>query len=128
MAPMLKRIQFDPISADAARQRALIVALTVAMMLAVFGLRLAFSNPHDAIGYLFVLPVAFASLYLGIRWGIAAAVVAVLLIALWSVLSETPLTIWGFGARALALIPIAVLVGEVAARLRASAAASRDAE
>ncbi len=125
---MLQRIQFDPISADAARQRTQVLAITAVGLLAVFGVRFASQNPNDAIGYMFVLPVAFAALYLGVRWGIAAAVAAIALVGIWSLVTDNPVPVWGFLSRALALFPIAILVGEVANRLRTAVASSREAE
>ena len=125
---MLERIQFDPISADSARQTVPALAVTGLMLVAVFGLRFAFEDPNNAIGYLYVLPVAFASLYLGVRWGLAAAVASVSLIALWSMATDNPVPVAGYVARLAALAPIAILVGEVTTRLRAAAAASREAE
>ena len=125
---MLERLQLDPISGDAARRSTLALLVTAAMLLAVLGLRLLFENPSDAIGYLYVLPVAFASLYLGTRWGIAAAVCALGLIGLWSVSVDYSIGIWGYVSRGVALIPIALIVGEGAARLRSSADTSVEAE
>ena len=126
--PVLERIQFDPISADSARQTAPALVATGIMLIAIFGLRYAFEDPNNAIGYLYVLPVAFASLYLGVRWGLAAAIAAVGLVALWSVMTDNPVPVAGFVAWLAALAPIAILVGEVTTRLRVAAASSREAE
>ena len=125
---MLERLQFDPDSASAARTRNLAALCTVALLAAVFGLRFAVANPNDAIGYLYVLPIAFAALFLGARWGIAAGLAALVLTGVWALATDHSISGWGYAARLAAFVPIALLVGAGASRLRASAQASADAE
>jgi hypothetical protein len=87
----------------------------------VFALRLSAGTPVDAYSMLYVLPVALAATAFGQRGGIAAAMVAVALIVVWTLARVTlsPLS-WASGVGPLALL--GVLLGRSTDRaLRADA-------
>lgn len=94
-------------------------ALAVAgvMFALVFALRLAFSNPLDAISMLYLFPIALVGMTKG-RWGgVVAGLVAVGLVALWVLVTSTPLNPVGWISRALPMILMGLLIGDARTRL-----------
>jgi diguanylate cyclase (GGDEF)-like protein len=85
--------------------------LCAVLVLAVTALRLAVSNPVEAVGSLYVIPISVAATEFGWRGGVAAAIAALGLTILWAVLREVPLGVIGYAARAAAYGSVGLLVG-----------------
>ncbi|MEO8689067.1 MAG: GGDEF domain-containing protein [Solirubrobacteraceae bacterium] len=83
-----------------------------ALLLAVITLlRLAVSNPVEAVGFLYVIPVSLLASERGLRGGLIASAGAMLLTVAWVVLQDVPLGLIGYGARAVTFLGVGVLVG-----------------
>jgi PAS domain S-box-containing protein len=128
MTPVLKRLNLDPFSATATVRRGQVLVVTAALLAIVFGLRIVFEDPSDAVGALYVLPIAFIAVFLGTRWGLFTAAVSFGMLVLGVVVTSNDISVVGYLARLFFFVGSAILVGEVAAHLRAAAAASLEAE
>jgi hypothetical protein len=88
----------------------------------VFALRLSAGTPVDAYSMLYVLPVALAATAFGQRGGMAAAVVAVALIVVWTLVRDVTLSPLSWASRVGPLALLGVLLGRSTDRaLRADA-------
>jgi hypothetical protein len=88
----------------------------------VFVLRLSAGTPVEAYSMLYVLPVALAATAFGQRGGVAAAVVALALIAAWTLVQDVTLSPASWASRVGPLALLGVLLGRAADRaLRADA-------
>ena len=86
--------------------------LLCAMMLALITvLRLAVSNPIEAVGFLYVIPISLLASERGLRGGLLAAGGAILCTALWTQAQHVELGMVGYGARTLTYLGVGVLVG-----------------
>ena len=74
-------------------------------------LRLAVSNPIEAIGFLYVIPISLLASERGLRGGLLAGGGAVLCTVGWAVLQDVPLGWVGYGARAFTFLGVGVFVG-----------------
>ena len=74
-------------------------------------LRIAVSNPIEAVGFLYVIPVSLLASERGLRGGLIAAAGAVLCTALWAVLQDVPVGLVGYAARGVTFLGVGVLVG-----------------
>jgi diguanylate cyclase (GGDEF)-like protein/PAS domain S-box-containing protein len=94
--------------------------LRLAVALSVFGLvalaRFASDNPGDAVGILFVIPIAMVALDFHWRGGVVAAALGTLITATWSVVSDHPLTIVGYSSRTVAFVAVGISVGVMTAQ------------
>lgn len=98
---------------------------SAAMFVAVFALRQADSDAHDAVALLYVLPILLLSLELGVRGGLLAAALALALVGLWALTSGAGLdavTIVSYGVVYLA---IGAVAGRFADRMRDAQARHR---
>src|SRR4051812_36172584 len=98
-SPRLSRTQHTALAASLA----LLVVITV--------LRLAVSNPIEAVGFLYVIPISLLASELGLRGGVAAATGAILCTGFWAGGQDVPLGIIGYSARALTFLGVGVFVG-----------------
>jgi diguanylate cyclase (GGDEF)-like protein len=92
------------------------VLLCVVLLAVITVLRLAISNPIEAVGFLYVIPISMLASELGVRGGLLAAVAAVALTVLWAVVQDVPLGAIGYGARAGTFLGIGAIVGLQARR------------
>ena len=74
-------------------------------------LRLAVSNPIEAVGFLYVIPVSLLASERGLRGGLLAAAGAMLCTVAWVVLQDVPLELVGYAARGVTFFGVGVLVG-----------------
>ena len=81
------------------------------LLVLVTGLRLAVSNPIEAVGFLYVIPVSLLASERGLRGGLIAAAGAMLCTAGWAVVQDVPLDLLGYGARAVTFFGVGALVG-----------------
>ncbi|MFI5696382.1 hypothetical protein ACIA58_31285 [Kribbella sp. NPDC051586] len=94
--------------------------LTVAggLFASVFAVRLFVGDAVDASSLLFTLPVALIAVAFGLRAGVAAGALAVLLIVTWVVATDTTFTLVGWISRCLPQLLLGCLLGDASDRLR----------
>lgn len=98
------------------RSRPARLALAIALCAAVTAGRFASDNAGDAVGILFVVPVAMVALDFGWRGGLVAGAVGTLITATWAAVEHQHLTIVGYTSRTIAFIVVGVLVGVMTAQ------------
>jgi hypothetical protein len=91
--------------------RAPILGATAVAFAAGCGLAFAIDDPRQAVTVLYVVPIALAALATGIRGGLAAALLATFLLAVWVVVDDIEIGMSGWVSRLIAFFMIAVLVG-----------------
>ena len=74
-------------------------------------LRLAVSNPIEAVGFLYVIPISLLASVRGLRGGLIAAAGAMLCTIAWAVLQDVPLGLVSYAARAVTFFGVGVFVG-----------------
>jgi len=99
------------------RPRTGVVALALALLAAVFAVRLAFANASDPVLILSAVPVALLALEAGTRGGIAGATIAVASVGLWSLIENVELSAMGYLTRVCTFFLVGVLVGHLADQL-----------
>jgi diguanylate cyclase (GGDEF)-like protein len=83
-----------------------------AVLLALITLmRIAVSNPIEAIGFLYVIPISMLASERGLRGGLLAAAGAMFCTTGWAVLQDVPLGLVGFGARGATFFGVGLIVG-----------------
>lgn len=95
-----------------------VIALIALMLALVFALRFVFTNPNDAVLSLFLFPIVFASMVLGIKAGLATSVAAFALFIAWAEIDDANVGFAGYAVRAMTYFPMALLTGILAMRLR----------
>jgi diguanylate cyclase (GGDEF)-like protein len=88
-----------------------VIALAALMLALVTVLRLWISNPIEAVGFLYVIPISFVGAELGWRGGAWTAGAAMLLTIGWALLQNVPLGVFGYGARGATFFAVGLLVG-----------------
>jgi PAS domain S-box-containing protein len=116
------RIQaLGPSVTPRSRQRTYaVVGAAAAMLGAIFALRLTIGNQNDAILSLNVLAIVLAALELGLVPALACAAVAYGLFVGWTVIDDVHVSPGGYLVRGGVYLAVALLIGEVAGRLRAA--------
>ena len=74
-------------------------------------LRIAVSNPLEAFGFLYVIPISMLASELGVPGGLFAAGGAISLTIFWAVVQDVPLGFIGYSTRAGTFLGIGVIVG-----------------
>jgi diguanylate cyclase (GGDEF)-like protein/PAS domain S-box-containing protein len=88
--------------------------------------RFASDNAADAIGILFVVPVAMVALDFHWRGGLLAAALAIGLMAMWAKVANSDLTVIGYATRTAAFVIVGAGIGVISAqRERSVRAAAR---
>jgi glucose-6-phosphate-specific signal transduction histidine kinase len=93
------------------RSRVAALAVTAALFVAVEALLFAVDDPRQAVSVLFVLPIAVCALRGGQRGGLAGALVATVLLAVWVLSHDVDLTFLGWLSRLIAFFVLGVLLG-----------------
>jgi two-component system, sensor histidine kinase and response regulator len=106
---------------DAATPRAVVLLLAGLCFAVIFAARFAVEGAASGVTFLYVVPIVILAMELGLRGGLAAAAVALALFAAWDVLSAPDVDAIAYLSRAAVFALIGVLVGYMAARLRAAA-------
>ena len=91
-------------------ERTDIVLCALALVL-ITGLRLAISNPIEAPGFLYLIPISLLASERGLRGGLLAAAGAILCTAGWTLAQDVSLGMLGYGARTVTYLGVGVLVG-----------------
>jgi diguanylate cyclase (GGDEF)-like protein len=87
------------------------VLLCALLLVVITLLRLAVSNPIEAVGFLYVIPISLLASERGLRGGLLAAAGALLCTAGWAALEHVPLGLVGYGARSVTFLGVGVFVG-----------------
>lgn len=103
-----------------ARRPAAAVAVSAVLYAVVLALRFAVDYAGDSVSLLYVLPIALLAVTFGLRAGLAAGVLGILLVVVWVLVENVQLTAWGWLTRAVPMLLLGVLVGDAMDRLRAS--------
>ena len=105
------------------RQRPLLALATTGVLFAgVLSLRLLVGDADDAYSMLYVLPVALVAAGFGLRAGVAAGLLAVLLIVVWVLVRDVSLTPLGWASRVTPMLLLGGLLGYATDRMRAAEA------
>ncbi len=111
------------------RQRPLLALVTAGVLFAgVLTLRLLVGQADDAYSMLDVLPVALVAAGFGMRAGVAAGLLAVLLIAVWALARDVSLTPLGWASRVTPMLLLGGLLGYATDRMRAAELQRRQAQ
>ena len=89
----------------------MIVPLAGALLLLVTLLRFAVSNPIEAVGFLYVIPISLLAAERGWHGGLWAAAAAIALTIAWAVVQHVPLGVIGYFSRAATFASVGMLVG-----------------
>jgi hypothetical protein len=100
------------------RRPALALAVATALFVAVLVLRLTDGSSAEPYSMLYALPVALLATAFGLRAGAGAGLLAVGLIALWTVVDDVSLSAAGWASRAVPILLLGVLLGQAADRVR----------
>jgi signal transduction histidine kinase len=129
LADAAARVQHDLERRDEERGgRPLVIVVAGALFAGIFALRLAIDDPPALIANFYTVPVALLALTYGVRGGIAGAVVAAALVALWDVVTPVEVSFLGYASRAAVVLLVGVVVGRYAERLRADIARRKETE
>ena len=90
---------------------AVIVPLSVGLLVVVTLLRLAVSNPIEAVGFLYVIPISLLASEYGWRGGLYGAAAALGLTIVWAIVQHVPLGVIGYCSRAATFASVGILVG-----------------
>lgn len=87
------------------------IALCGLLLALITALRLAISNPVEAVGFLYVIPISLLASERGLRGGLIAAAGAILCTACWTMVDHVPLGMLGYGTRSVTFLGVGVFVG-----------------
>jgi signal transduction histidine kinase len=104
------------------------VVVAVVLFASVFALRLSVGGPEDSVNMLYALPVALVALAFGRVAGVAAGLLAVVLVAAWVALRDVDLSALGWASRVIPLLLLGALLGDASDRLAAADARQRASE
>ena len=103
-------------------RRHIVLATAGLLTIAIFVLRQTSTDAADGLAFLYVIPVALVALELGLSAGIASALVALLLLVVWSETRSVSLDAGELAVRLAALLAIAAVCGRFADRMRSARA------
>jgi diguanylate cyclase (GGDEF)-like protein/PAS domain S-box-containing protein len=92
------------------------LAIAFLLFLAIAAARFASHNPADAVGILFVIPIAIVALDLHWRGGLFAGAFGIAITVVWSQLANQPLTLVGYVTRTAAFLAVGVVIGVMTAQ------------
>ncbi|MEA2374414.1 MAG: hypothetical protein QOD53_877 [Thermoleophilaceae bacterium] len=110
---------------DRPHSRTWSLALAVALFAVITAMRFADHTPADAIGYLFVVPVALLGAEFRNRGAIAGAACATAVTVVWAEVTGTAVTPVGYAARSASMVLVGLLVAHLVQRSRRVSAESR---
>jgi PAS domain S-box-containing protein/putative nucleotidyltransferase with HDIG domain len=100
-------------------RRERLTVLVAAMFAAIFALRMSDPRPADNIMVLCAVPIVICAIHRGPAGGVVASLVALALTVAWRTHAHAEISPLGYGARTIACLVIAVIVGRYAADRRA---------
>ena len=98
------------------------IAVATSLFVAVFAARLLIGDAEDAVSLLYALPVALLAVAFGRAAGIAAGLLAVVLVLAWAAVLEVDLTLLGWASRVVPLLLLGGLLGDASDRLAVAGA------
>jgi signal transduction histidine kinase len=107
-------------------RRVVVLGVAACLTVVVFVLRELFNNRLEALGLLYVVPVALVGLELGFRAGMAAVLGTFLLVAIRPPSNDPGVDALGLATRAVALLAVGVIAGRFSDRMREAKARLRD--
>lgn len=110
------------------RHPAAVLAVAGVLFGAVWLVRLLDNDAVDASTLLFTLPVALVAVAFGLRSGLAAGSLAVLMVVVWVLATDTTMSPVGWMARCLPELLLGVLLGHASDQLRRAEAERRKLE
>jgi signal transduction histidine kinase len=99
-------------------RRAVVLLSSAVLFVAIFVVRQLISAHGDAVGLLYVVPVALLALELGVRAGMVAAAVAVGATVVWMATSESEFGLVGLLVRALIFVSVGAVAGRFSDQMR----------
>ena len=102
-------------------------AVSIALFAGISLLQWSVAGVSDSVCMLFVLPVALLAISFGLRVGLGAGLLAVILLAVWLLATGQSLSVLGWLSRATPLLLIGVLVGIATERIRDADRVEREA-
>jgi PAS domain S-box-containing protein len=90
------------------------------LLIAVFALEFAVSDPSDAVAVLYTLPIAMIAVGVGAVGGVIAALVAVALFGLWAAIDNVEIGVLGFITRGTGFLVLGAVLGHFATKLRSA--------
>ena len=87
------------------------IVLCALMLALITVLRMAISNPIEAVGFLYVIPISLLASERGLRGGLLAAGGAIACTACWTTVQHVELGMVGYAARTLTYLGVGVFVG-----------------
>lgn len=99
-------------------RRAVVLSTAACLTVVVFVLRELFNNRLEALGLLYVVPVALVGLELGLRAGVAAVFGTLLLVAIRPPSTDPGVDAVGLATRGVALLAVGVIAGRFSDRMR----------
>lgn len=118
-------VDFDRHEPWFARRPHLALAVAILLFAGIFVLQLLVHGDADSLSQLYVLPVALVAFAFGYRAAVAAGVVAVLLLVLWSAVTGTSLSPLAWTCNVGLILLLGALVGISADRIRDARRAER---
>jgi len=101
-------------------RRPVVVATATLLFAAVFAIRATVTSTEEAIALLYVVPVALIAAEFGLRAGLAAAALAVLLLWAWALSTNVDLGVVGMLTRGVAYFAVGGVGGRFSDRMRAA--------
>jgi Histidine kinase len=101
-----------------AERRPVVLAAATGLYGGVFALRATVGDAADAIGLLYVIPIALVALELGLRAGVAAAALALGLVGVWALDAHADLGAAGVTTRGVAYLAVGGVAGRFSDRMR----------
>jgi diguanylate cyclase (GGDEF)-like protein/PAS domain S-box-containing protein len=106
--------------------RSPLVAISLLLFAAIFGVRLAVADPSEPIMSLMVVPISILAVEFGLRGGIAGAALGSFLVILWDLIDHPVLTPFGYIGRFFVFAVSGLIVGWLtSSRQRLAAESSR---
>lgn len=99
-------------------RRVVVLCAAACLTIVVFVLRELFHNSLEALGLLYVVPVALVGLELGLRAGVAAVLGTLLLVAIRPPSGDASINALGLATRGVALLSVGVIAGRFSDRMR----------
>ena len=94
------------------------LGLAALLFAAIFALRAGHQSPNAVVTLLYVIPIALVAVERGMRWGLAAATLALCLFGAWDLAWNQQHDFWDYPPRAAAFFLFGGLVGALADRVR----------
>jgi PAS domain S-box-containing protein len=103
-----------------ASRRTAVIAGACLLLVAIFALGFAISDPSEAVAVLYTLPIALIAVAAGAAAGIATALAALALFGLWTAVDDVDVGALGFVTRGIGFLLLGGLLGHFTSRMRSA--------